>query len=93
MPESQKPTLTLNNTAAKAAAGFHTEEIKSEQDAEFQFLFTRAIEFRFVLMSNFGWVNRSVTQPIYLCYISRQVRDRRLYIAQIIQIFNIYHYI
>lgn len=46
MPESQKQTLTLDNTAAKAAAGFHTEEIKSEKDAEFEFLFTRAIEFR-----------------------------------------------
>ena len=32
--------------AASAAAGFHTEEVKPDNYAEFEFLFTRAIEFR-----------------------------------------------
>lgn len=32
--------------AVRAAAGFHTDEVKFDRDSEFEFLFTRAIEFR-----------------------------------------------
>ena len=48
--------MSLNLTGA--AAGFHTESQKSEIDSDFDFLFTRAIEFRqetiyFVIVDRF----------------------------------------
>ncbi|MEM8723310.1 MAG: alpha-amylase family glycosyl hydrolase [Cyanobacteria bacterium P01_G01_bin.39] len=44
---------------AKAAAGFHTDTVTSEKDANFEFLFTRAIEFRqetiyFIIVDRFN---------------------------------------
>lgn len=36
----------LSDQATKAAAGFHADNVNVEQDADFEFLFTRAIEFR-----------------------------------------------
>jgi cyclomaltodextrin glucanotransferase len=36
----------IDVAAAKAAAGFHTDEEARSQDADFEFLFTRSIEFR-----------------------------------------------
>ena len=49
----------IKETAAKAAAGFHTDTITSEQYADFEFLFTRAIEFRqetiyFIIVDRFN---------------------------------------
>ncbi len=45
--------------AAKAAAGFHTDTVTPEKDADFEFLFTRAIEFRqetiyFIIVDRFN---------------------------------------
>ena len=42
-PDSQ---LKVDSTAAKAAAGFYTKEVTPSKYADFEFLFTRAIEFR-----------------------------------------------
>lgn len=39
-PDSQ---LKVDSTAAKAAAGFYTKEVTPSKDADFEFLFTRAI--------------------------------------------------
>ena len=49
----------IEETAAKAAAGFHTDTVTSEQYADFEFLFTRAIEFRqetiyFIIVDRFN---------------------------------------
>jgi cyclomaltodextrin glucanotransferase len=50
----------IESTAAKAAAGFHTDEVKPDTiDADFEFLFTRAIEFRqetiyFIIVDRFN---------------------------------------
>jgi cyclomaltodextrin glucanotransferase len=56
----QQPPLSASDEAIamKAAAGFHTEETRSEAEAEIEFLFTRAIEFRqetiyFVIIDRF----------------------------------------
>jgi cyclomaltodextrin glucanotransferase len=39
-------TAHLGNQSAKAAAGFHTDTVAAEKVSDFEFLFTRAIEFR-----------------------------------------------
>ena len=49
----------MEETGAKAAAGFHTDTVASEQYADFEFLFTRAIEFRqetiyFIIVDRFN---------------------------------------
>ena len=49
----------VRETAVQAAAGFHTDTVTSEQDAGFEFLFTRAIEFRqetiyFIIVDRFN---------------------------------------
>ncbi|MFB2933975.1 alpha-amylase family glycosyl hydrolase [Aerosakkonemataceae cyanobacterium BLCC-F154] len=54
-PDSQ---LKVDNTA-KAAAGFYTEEVTPSKVADFEFLFTRAIEFRqetiyFIIVDRFS---------------------------------------
>lgn len=36
----------LSNQATKAAVGFHADNVNTEQNADFEFLFARAIEFR-----------------------------------------------
>ncbi|MFB2918466.1 alpha-amylase family glycosyl hydrolase [Aerosakkonema funiforme] len=43
---SSPAQLKLDVTVAKAAAGFHTEEVQPDKYADFEFLFTRSIEFR-----------------------------------------------
>ena len=45
MVQSHTPS-SKRDAPASAAAGFHTEEVKPDNYAEFEFLFTRAIEFR-----------------------------------------------
>jgi cyclomaltodextrin glucanotransferase len=44
MTQTTPPPIELK--ATRAAAGFHTDEVKPEKDVELEFLFTRAIEFR-----------------------------------------------
>jgi len=44
-PPAQSIT-DLQTTTNKAAAGFHTEDVRPDSGAEIEFLFTRAIEFR-----------------------------------------------
>jgi cyclomaltodextrin glucanotransferase len=46
MQSPLSPQSNLEEAALKAAAGFHTAELIPEKYAEFEFLFTRAIEFR-----------------------------------------------
>ena len=64
-PSSQQPYS--GSTAAKAAAGFHTDETKPDREAEIEFLFTRAIEFRqetiyFIIVDRFNDGNYSNNQ-------------------------------
>jgi cyclomaltodextrin glucanotransferase len=56
IPSSQSE---IEDTAARAAAGFLTTEVTVEKEAEFEFLFTRAIEFRqetiyFIIVDRFN---------------------------------------
>ena len=49
----------IDAQASKAAAGFHTDAVTSEQHGNFEFLFTRAIEFRqetiyFIIVDRFN---------------------------------------
>jgi len=60
------PSPALTSAAAKAAIGFHTETVESEKHADFEFLFTRAIEFRqetiyFIIVDRFndGYANNN----------------------------------
>ena len=46
MPFTSIPKTTTEMTAIRAAAGFHAEEENRSNDADFDFLCTRAIEFR-----------------------------------------------
>lgn len=59
MVQTPPSPLKIDSTAAKAAAGFHTEEIEPKKYADFEFLFTRAIEFRqetiyFIIVDRFN---------------------------------------
>ncbi len=49
----------IDAQAAKAAAGFHADAVTSERHGDFEFLFTRAIEFRqetiyFIIVDRFN---------------------------------------
>ncbi|HEY9850179.1 MAG TPA: alpha-amylase family glycosyl hydrolase [Leptolyngbyaceae cyanobacterium] len=59
MVQTPANQLKLESTAAKAAAGFHTPEVEPNKYADFEFLFTRAIEFRqetiyFIIVDRFN---------------------------------------
>lgn len=59
MVQTPPSRAEIEAKAASAAAGFHTAEVKPVQEADFEFLFTRAIEFRqetiyFIIIDRFN---------------------------------------